>query len=80
MYKAGTQEIKSEVLIDFGWHRVGHPIFVLVSGGCKAWDSSIIDLFSDTHTLGIQYEYSQTQCVGITKEVNNKRAPGLTTP
>ena len=39
----------------------------------KAWDSFIVDLYSDT--LRIQYEYNQS--VGVAEEVNNKRAPGL---
>ena len=41
----------------------------------KAWDSIISDLFSDTHTFRIQFEYSQTQCVGVAKD--NNSAPGL---
>ena len=43
----------------------------------KAWESCIVDLFSDTYTLRIQYEYSQTQCVVVAKEVNNKRISGV---
>ena len=43
----------------------------------NAWDSFILDLFSDTYRFSIQYEYTQTQCVGVAKEVNNKIVPSL---
>ena len=36
-------------------------------------DSLCIDLFSDTHTLRIQFEYPRTQCVGVAKDVKTKR-------
>ena len=29
-----------------------------------------------TYTLRIQHEYTQTQCVSVAKEVNNKKVPG----
>ena len=28
-----------------------------------------------TYTLRIQHEYTQTQCVSVAKEVNNKKSP-----
>ena len=42
----------------------------------KAWGSFNVTLLSDTHTLKIQYEYSHSS-VGVAKEGNIKRAPGL---
>ena len=42
----------------------------------KARDSFNVTLLSDTHTLKIQYEYSHSS-VGVAKEGNIKRAPGL---
>ena len=45
----------------------------------KAWGSFNVTLLSDTHTLKIQYEYSHSS-VGVAKEGNIKRAPGLIWP
>ena len=40
----------------------------------KALDSLTDDLFSDTHTLSLSTLILNSQCVGVTKDVNNKRA------
>lgn len=32
----------------------------------------LLTLFSDTQTSRIEYEYTQNQCTGVAKEVNNK--------
>ena len=42
----------------------------------KLLDSNISDLFSDTYT-SFQYEFTQTQCVGVAKEVSNIKVPQL---
>ena len=42
------------------------------------WDAFIRDLFSDTYTLRIQYEYTKPQCVGVAKVVTNKRVSHFT--
>ena len=44
----------------------------------KMWDAFIRDLFSDTYTLRIQYEYTKPQCVGVAKVVTNKRVSHFT--
>ena len=46
----------------------------------KAWDSFIDDLFSDTYILSLSITellLLNSQCVGVVKEVNNNRLPGL---
>ena len=45
----------------------------------KAWVSFIVDLFSDIHKLSLSMLILNSQCVGVAREVNNKRAPGLIT-
>ena len=52
---------------------------VNIEGTYKAWDLFIFDLLSETYTMRIQYEHTQTQRVGVAKEVINKRLPGLKT-
>ena len=42
------------------------------------WDAFIRDLFSDTYTLRIQYEYTKPQCVGVAKVVANKKVSHFT--
>ena len=43
----------------------------------KAHIPNIHALNSDTHTLFFSILILNSQCVGVAKEVNNKRAPGL---
>ena len=49
-----------------------NAIYGPVMAANKAWDSIIVDLFSDNHTLSFNYH-----CVGVAKEVNNKIVPEL---
>ena len=46
----------------------------MINSDFNAWSSFNVTLFSDTHTLKIQFEYSS---LGVAKDGNIKRAPGL---
>ena len=43
----------------------------------KALSSFNVELFSNTQKLSLSILIPNSQCVGVAKEVNNKRAPGL---
>ena len=48
------------------------PMFEIPLKSSQARGSFIVDLFSDTHILSLII--LNLQCVGVDKEVNNKRA------